>query len=321
MVLMLAPGMAPVLAQSSTPDSIKAVIKAQRAALAKADSLGNASAAFEARMHLATLTGTAEAATLLHQAGAIADSLDRPDLGAMASRVLAARQAATGKFSAAYTASVVADSLQVVSSKREAALAEDQQGRELRRAELERDSVLQATGVRERGMARAITALQREADNWKYSAIAALATGLLLVIGLLYRMGRTSGKLRSAIAELRVEVEALKVRAAKPVPKTEEAPASDAVQAADVAMQAVAADKFRKDGPERLATLQDARKRGDNDKVLRVVASLKPQLLGFDAERCAPLITRLRRPEAAADPVQWNADLDALEVAVRELMQ
>ncbi len=314
-------------AQPGVSDSLKAVMAEQRTALARADSSGNRTAAFEARMHLASLAGPAEAVSWLTQAAAIADSLDRPDLGAMAQRVLAAKQAASGKFSAAYGASARADSLQVAGSNREAARAEEQQARELRNAELTGDSLLQAAGLRERGMAQAIAALQRKADNWMYSAIAALVTGLLLVVGLLYRMGRTSGKLRSAVAGLRVEVEELKRRVAKPAHgpigrvSADVAPGPEAAKAADAAMQAVAAGKFRQDGPERLATLQDARRRGDNDKVLRVVASLKPQLLGFDAERCAPLITRLRNPGAAADQLQWNADLDALEAAVRDLMK
>lgn len=271
-------------------------------------------------MQLASLSGRAEGNALLKQAAALADSMDRPDLGAMARRVLATRMAQAGAFSTAYAEVLLADSLRAVSNGREASLAEDRQAEELRRLVAERDSLELAAGSRERGMAQAIAVLQQQSDNWMYSAIAALVTGLLLVIGLLYRMGRTSAKLRGAISELRAEVDTLKAKSVRPAPVAPAKPeAPSAVVAAEAAMEKVAGDKFRQDAPERLTTLQEARKRGDVDKALRVLATLKPQLLAYDAARFSPLITSLRAPNAPAHAAQWNADLDQLEAAIREL--
>lgn len=317
----------PAYGQMDRADSLKAVIAQQRATLVLADSTRDRQAGFEARMHLSELVGRSEAIALMTQAAALADSMDRPDLGAMAHRLLSGKWASAGAFEKAYVEVVAADSLQMRSDRREAEQDADLRARELQRMAGERDSLLQVSADRDRRMAQAIHELQQRTDAWMYGALAAMAISLLLLVGLLYRHGSITGRLRATIAELRAEVDALKTRAARatqapqPRPQPEATPVADALNLADAGMQAMAAGKFRQDGPERLATLLDARQRGDHDKVLRVVASLKPQLLGFDAERCAPLIARLRIPGAAGDPLQWNADLDALEAAVRDLLK
>ncbi|MBS1568776.1 MAG: hypothetical protein JST45_04975 [Bacteroidetes bacterium] len=301
-------------------DSLKTVIAQQRATLVQADSTRDRQAGFEARMHLSELVGRSEAIAVMTQAAALADSMDRPDLGAMAHRLLAGKWASAGAFGKAYVEAVAADSLQVRSDRREAEQDADLHARELQRMAGERDSLLQVSTDRERRMAQAMVELQRKTDAWRNSAIAALLVGLLLVVGLLYRMGRTSAKLRGALSELRAEVEALKTKPVRtaPVVPTKVDP-TPAVVSAEAAMEKVAAGKFHQDAPERLATLQEARKRGDVDKALRVLATLKPQLLAYDAARFSPLIASLRTPNAAAHAAQWNADLDLLEAAIREL--
>ncbi|HRH37045.1 MAG TPA: Hpt domain-containing protein, partial [Flavobacteriales bacterium] len=72
---------------------------------------------------------------------------------------------------------------------------------------------------------------------------------------------------------------------------------------------------FRKRAPERLATLRDARARGDMEKVVRVVHTLKPLLAGLDADRFTPLCARLVEPTTIGSPA-WNGDVDALETAI-----
>lgn len=311
------------LAAQSGPASLDSL----RAEVRRADSSANPVAAVEQRLRLAPYTGTTEARILLQQALVIADSLDRPDLGATAHRLMAAQYAGGGSFRAAYAELAAADSLERLNNLREWTRWEQVQAAEQGRMMAERDSLAQAAADRDRRMAQAMYELQQRTDAWMYGAWAAMAIGLFLLVGLLYRHGSITGRLRATIAELRADVDALKTRAARatqapqPGPQPEAPPVADALNLADAGMQAMAAGKFRQDGPERLATLLDARQRGDHDKVLRVVASLKPQLLGFDAERCAPLIARLRIPGAAGDRLQWNADLDALEAAVRDLLK
>jgi hypothetical protein len=300
-------------------DSLKAVIAEQRSLLAQADSSHDGPAAFEARMRLAELTGRSEATALLGQAAALADSLDRPDLGALAHRTLARRLATSNAFEKAYAEALVADSLQSRSDHREAEQDADLHAQALRRADVERDSVMLAATDRERRMAQALVDLQQKTDAWRYAALAALLIGMAVVVGLMYRMGRAAAKLRGAIAELRGEIEALKARPVRTPPPPPVAGA--AMAAADAAMLKVAGDKFRQDAPERLSTLQEARRRGDTEKVLRVLATLRPQLLARDAERFGPLIASLRAPDAPAHAAQWNADLDRLEAAVKELAQ
>jgi HPt (histidine-containing phosphotransfer) domain-containing protein len=75
----------------------------------------------------------------------------------------------------------------------------------------------------------------------------------------------------------------------------------------------------RRRGAERLSTLRDARQRGDHDKVIRVVHSLKPQLVGLDAEYYTALCARLVA-QGAPQNGSWNADLDALERGMGQLL-
>lgn len=319
-----------VVSQATQEDSLKAVVAGQRALMVQADSTGQLQTAFDARIHLASLARKPEAEVLLKQAAALADSLDRPDLGAMARRILARRYARSGQHAAAYAESVLADSLQAVGDQREAAHWEDHHAKELQSMAMERDSLVQLGAERERRMAQAIVDLGERADAWMYAAFAALITGLLLVIGLLYRMGHVGKKRRAEIDELKVKLAQQQqpdpsgIRPSnlgKPICTLPFPGASNPVQdAVDLAMRPVAKGMFSKDAPERLSTLQDARKRGDNEKLLRVVATLRPYLLGVDAERFSPLIARLKAPGAADKAELWNADLDTLEAALRELL-
>lgn len=297
-------------------DSIQAERALRRAAIAHADSAGDLAAAFEARLQLAGVATRTEAAGLLQQAASLADSMARPDLGAMAHRLLARRHAAAGQFGPAYAQSVIADSLDRLRELHEAAAAERSFSTERQRLVAGRDSIARLGAERERTMAMAIAELQEKADRWLVLALAMLLLGLLLVVWLLYRAGRATTKLQGTIGELRQELETLKRHRQAPPLRTVTSDAPS--RAVDQAMKPVVEGHFRRTVPERLATLREARRRGDADKVLRVVASLKPQLLAFDADRFGPLIERLRMPGAAAHADQWAADLDALEKALEE---
>lgn len=312
----LALGLALALSAAAQADSLRAVMAAERATIARADSTGDRPAAFEARRHLATLAGQAEALVLLVQAAALADSLHRPDLGAMARRELARRHAAAGRYAAAYAESLRSDSLDRLREQRDAAAARERMAGEGLRAEARYDSLARLALDREQAMARTIGALRQKADRWMYITLAVLLAGLCIVAWLLYRTGTVSNRLRATIAELRRAVDAGALRP-PPDPGREIPPASPP-SPVDEAMKPVVEGLFQKAAPERLATLRDARRRGDTEKVLRVVASLKPQLLAFDAGRFGPLIARLRAPGAASRAEQWSADLDALEQAVQE---
>ncbi len=76
----------------------------------------------------------------------------------------------------------------------------------------------------------------------------------------------------------------------------------------------------RRRGEERLQTLRDARSRGDIDKVLRVVHSLKPQLVSLDAPYFTELCGRLVTSDPQVDPGQWSADLDRFEAGISRVL-
>ncbi|MCL4280666.1 MAG: hypothetical protein KJZ58_00250 [Flavobacteriales bacterium] len=312
-------------AQSSLPmDSAKAELVRLRAAMTTADSSNQLDAAYMARMQLAPLVKGKEAVILLQKAASLADSLGRPDLGASAHAALGARFAGMGNHAAAYAETLLADSLEREVHVRENAHQLD----ELDRLAAERDSIARAGLDREQRMAMALVEVQRNADQWMKVALAAMITGPLLLLLLLFRMGTRNRRTAATIQDLRKEVDALKEqsasknRAERVVPEVQMEQRAVPVTAPPVEqqMKPVVEGMFRKAGPERLRTLQEARRSGDHEKVVRVVASLKPQLLAFDPQRFAPLITRLKAPGAAMDRSQWTADLDALEQGLMQLL-
>lgn len=304
------------LAAHAQGDSLRTVIAEQRVAMAMADSAGDLKAAFHARLALAELAKQPEAIVLFGEAAALADSLGRPDLGGMVHRMFAARRAAWGQHALAYAELLRADTLDLLRELHE--MAEARQAFDLERQGIlkERDELLQAAAERERTMAQAIVVLQEKADRWMMAALALCLVGLLSLAALVYRGRRVTARLQSSIDALRGQVEQLKAQQeGKAAPAPEPGPRPTAM---DEAMRPVVEGIFQKAAPERLTTLRAARQRRDTEKILRVVASLKPQLLAFDAGRFDPLIKRLRAPGAADDPKQWKADLDALEQGVEE---
>lgn len=311
-------------------DSLKIQVAGHRAALALADSTGDLPAAFVGRMRLADLLRKNEASLLLKQAAAIADDMGRPDLGSKAHRELARRYANAGDGNSAYSEMVLGDSLEHLSAARQKDSLNDRHALAMASLMADRDSSVQAGTERERRIAAALVEVKRKADRWMWIALATAGVGLMLLIGLLYRMGSTSRKLRSSLEALRSEVDALK----KPVNRLKDPPAREDVVhavplsglyespaiALDEAMDPVVVAMFRKTAPERLATLRQARQQKDHAKVVRVVHSLKPQLVSFDEERFGPLCARIMTAGAEQNEQQWSADLDALEAAIAELM-
>lgn len=322
-----------LFAQSATgaADSLKAEIAQQRASLALADSMGDLPAAFAGRMRLVDLVRKAEVLPLLKQAVAIANDMGRPDLGSMVHRDLATRYANAGDNASAYTELVLSDSLGRLAAIRQRDSLNDQHAVSMARLTADRDSSEQAGTERERRIALALVEVQRNADRWMWIALVTAGVCLLLVIGLLYRMGSTSRRLHTSIEALRSEIDTLK----KPVNRLKDPPVREDVICAipksglyeapaialDEAMDPVVVAMFRKSAPERLATLRQAREQGDHAKVARVVHSLKPQLISFDEERFAPLCAGLMASGAEQDRPQWSADLEVLERAVSALLE
>jgi hypothetical protein len=175
----------------------------------------------------------------------------------------------------------------------------------------------------------------REAEersrHWMFVAIGVGVVFLLSLVVVLSRSGRSSQRIRAELDALRSEITALKeqrptnqVRVPSPpvvpVPEPFVAPASRPHPTPAAELDPVVLAMFRKMGPERLATLRDARARGDHNKVTRVVHSLKPQLVNFDKELFTDLCARITAPEATTNTVRWDADLGALEKGIAEVL-
>lgn len=265
----------------------------------------------------------------MQELAADVDTLNLPSTAAEVHRGLAQEYASKRRWQAAYWEMLLTDSLVQVYEARSESIEVADLTKEREWWTARQDSIHEESAQARAEWNQAWSQAQRQADNWKWTALVMLGLFVLAVAFLLYRAGSTARRRHATIAALREELEAVrKARpersAAAPVPSPDarQPQAADAPQpTVDEAMKPVVAALFGKEAPARLATLRDARRRGDAEKAVRVVASLKPQLMGFDAARFGPLIARLKAPGAVANARQWAADLDALEAGVEELLR
>lgn len=325
----------PLLAQSKAQvaDSLKKVVADHRSMLYVADAIGNSKAAMEIRSQLALLVKPKEAMALLQEAVAIADSADLMEEEVAARTQLAEYYESRGDHKAAY-----AEAMRIVAldNERLAAQAEGSAtAADMRSASsaAERDSLQliwneAVTNARTLGH----TAEERS-DRWMWIAAGIGVFSLFTLLVTFHRSGRSNRLIRSELDGLRAEVTTLKeerpanqVRTVPPaivaplppvqVPVT--APVVEPTLAAEI--DPVVLAMFQKMAPERLTTLRDARARGDGAKVMRVVHSLKPQLVNFDAA-FADLCARITAAEAPENMVLWAADLDALESGIATVLK
>jgi hypothetical protein len=138
----------------------------------------------------------------------------------------------------------------------------------------------------------------RHRQQQTYGVAGALVVVLLIVMGLvLFRVGRMKRTLAAQAASGTVERQEPRRNKLRPTGSAtvpvQETPATEPDLSID-ADDAVLLSLFRKRMPERLQALKEARSRGDHEKVLRVITSVRPQLVHHDAERfterCARLI-------------------------------
>lgn len=169
-------------------------------------------------------------------------------------------------------------------------------------------------------------------ERWMFLALGPGADLVLLLIIVLVRGGRHNKRIRSEMDALRAEITAMKapprnrIREQVIAPVTEPPPAVDVavvpepIVADTSAMDATLLALFRKRAPERLATLRDARVRGDHEKVARVVHTLKPQLVALDENGLGALCLRITASDPARDPKELNSELDLLDRSIERLL-
>lgn len=310
-------------------DSLKARIAHQRAAVLHADSTGGPAERARQRTALAALLPTPEAVAQLREAARWADSSGSAPLRLQVQELLATRSADAGRYPEAYAGAMAAlhaqraldaaamDSLRTALAGQLADSARSIGDRLARMAGLNAALTAEAQAQRLRADGRA----------W-----GALALGLLLLAAvflLIRRLRQLNRRTQDSLAALQQQVDELKdfrnrrreTPPAPAPPAPEPAPPALSTVDVDAAMDPVVAALFRKQAPDRLQALRTARANSDQDKVLRVVHSLKPQLAGFDAERFIPLCARITAPSSQLDPARWNADLDRLEDGVESVLR
>jgi hypothetical protein len=318
-----------VQAQTSAADSLKQVedaIAQHRLRIHNADSMGDARDAARFRIMLAPLCRPNEALTLYSEAAAIADSAKLSDDEALRARTgLAELLAARGDMRSAYNEQVKVTRLKGEWEARQAEVTLALEKIRMEAQLAERDSLLVRNDA-------ALTAAREEVERYRTSSrrwiMATVATALLALVALIfmfYGAGQYHKRTLSELDGFRKEVEALKAgprnrlreeppTAAVPAPPPIAQPiATTATPVPEVERDELLVGMFRKMAPERLVTLREARARGDHEKVVRVVHSLKPQLVNLDAAYFGELCRSLVSAEGRADEAQWNKDLDRFE--------
>lgn len=321
----------PSFAQSKSQiaDSVKKMIADHRSRLAAADSSGEDEEAMFIRLELSKLVKAKEATALLEEAVANARTGD-PGTEMMVRTQLAEHYEKVGNYRLAYAEAmaIVALGDEELTMQKGVSSRSD---KNMLRAQAERDSLQRVWNAELAETVAIGSAAQERGQRWMLVAAGIGVLFLLTLLVVLYRSGQANKRFRAELDALRTEIVALKERrtearipASPPIaaaPPSAEvpvvAPFVGPPPVAEIDHMVVA--MFKKMGPERLATLRDARARGDEAKVTRVVHTLKPQLVNFDpffAELCA----RLTAPGAASNVQQWNTDLDAFEERVGRLL-
>lgn len=328
--LLLVLAFVPLAAQAQSRarhDSLKQVILGHRLRMHAMDSAGDPRGSIVARMELAPLVGAAERLRLLEDAAAGAQSAALLEEEILARRQLAEAYAIAGKHARAHEEAVHVTALVEALSEEHrlrSAAREDSL-----RAELvaKRDSSEAAWAEELRRARHRESHMEAMAEQWAFSFAAALLLAAAMIIALLLRDSRRARRFRSELHALRAEVAELKkprnsYRATDEPRAGAAAPATmiDAVPAPlRLPDDALAAGMFLRSAPERLSTFKEARARGDLDKAVRVVHTLKPMLASIDTDRFSPLCARLVAAGAAGGTA-WNADADELITMVEALL-
>ncbi|HQW06034.1 MAG: Hpt domain-containing protein [Flavobacteriales bacterium] len=303
-------------------DSLQRAAAEQRLLLHKADSAEDVPMAIAVRLHLSTLVKPREAIRILEEGAALAQSTDRL-MDEIATRTYLSQAYAKVKdHRKAHVQAMQVIALDHVRYLKEAERSAARTDSLLAAAKEAHRATIRADMLRQLEVEEAATRQQDLRKRWMVIALLVAVVAVLVVVVLLLRTGRLVRKARSEMALLRAEVAASKIVPANRVrspeqviqreSKWEEPPV---VAETTVPVDETVTAMFRKRIPERLSTLREARGRGDHEKVVRVVHTLKPQLVATD-ETLAELCAAITRPAAHAEELKWNTDLDRLEAAI-----
>jgi len=206
------------------------------------------------------------------------------------------------------------------------------------------DSLTTALGMQRAASSNAMEAMAAENERRSNLSLMAIGAGVLALLLSVLLFGVYIRRQRAELKELRQEVIWLRMVSKRSTettvvassvaiapPKTElpevlkplpaPPPLRDGPNVAfNPEEDAVLLALVRRRAEERLQTLRDARSRGDVDKVLRVVHSLKPQLVSLDGPYFTELCGRLVTADPRTDPARWAADLDRFEAGMARVI-
>jgi hypothetical protein len=312
-------------------------------AVAQADSAGDVVRAVAARLDLVPLLSSGKAMRTLLEAEMLADSgAVGTELELRVHEGLVTLYTGMGEMTKANREwADVARLTKISMEKRSAAALEQVRAEAAVRSTAINDSLMSVLASEHNAMLERERSVKAQQEFWMYGGIGAGAIALLALIALAVLLFGPQRRMRKEFKELKEEVAWLRMvnrkrieeeQALKAVPKavappvtasTSAAPAITPVPApAPVTARPEDADLLqlvKARGVERLRTLRDARSRGDREKIVRVVHSMKPQLVALDAARYTELCSRL--VTASTDDSAWTADLDRFERAVAGLVE
>ncbi|MBL7983124.1 MAG: Hpt domain-containing protein [Flavobacteriales bacterium] len=312
-------------------DTEKEAIAEHWSRIRRADSVGDALVAARTRIMLAPLVKPAQARKLYAEAALIADTARlAADEGLRAHQGLMELQRASGNWRGAFEEARSVIALTQEWNERQAQIAEELQRIELEKAVGRQDSLQRALAGQARHAESTVAAEQAVADRWRWTSVLLGLVAIVMLVGIVLAARRDRRRTRTELSALRAELDQVRAALAnKPVEATAslapppvvpipvELPVVPVAEGPDDLVLGM----FRAQAPGRLEALRQARAIGDHAKVVRVIHTLKPQLVHIDAERFTRLCAALTATGSSDQAAQWNADLDRFEAEVGALLR
>ncbi len=305
----------------------QAELKELRRNVEAADSSMEVGARIESRWLLAGSERPAKAITALKEAAVLADSSGLAPLELESRERLRDAFAASKDWKHAFEQSLL---VQGLTERRDAATASTALHgafTEVERAHGRADSLAQVLHRERTDMEQTVLRAANETRTWMWVCGGALIIGAVSCLSLWLGGRGRHRRLAGEVKALRARIDALeqprnRVREAAPPPPAPIIPVpTERIEEAapTTVLDPEVLAHVRKRAPERLATFREARARGDWEKAVRVVHTLKPLLTGLDDARFAPLCARLVA-QGSVGSSAWQADADALEAALDGLL-